>query len=323
MRFGLALLALLAALLAALQVGAADYGLQDVLKDETARTVMLEIRLPRLIVAALAGAALSAAGVLSQGLFRNPLASPSILGTEAGASLAAAFAFHAGLAFAAWWTLPLAAFGGALASTAVLFALARRGERNRPTPLATLLLAGFALNALLGAGTSLLLSLLLEDFQRSSAALHWLLGGFAGKGAEHIPTIALPAVLGFALAVRLAPRLDALSLGEDVAQSLAVDLASMRRATFGAVALLVGGAAAVSGAVPFVGLVVPHLTRSMAGPRHGTLLVLSTVNGATLMLLCDLVARTIRSPRELEVGVITALLGAPFFLALLLRKDRP
>lgn len=334
MKTGLALLALVAAFVAALAIGPSSHSLHDFaalldawlkgqpLDDslDTARTILLAIRLPRIVVAALAGAALSAAGVLSQGLFRNSLASPSVMGSEAGAALAAAVVFHLGAAYAHWLLLPAAAFAGALAATSVLFVLAR--HRGPTTPLATLLLAGFALNALLAAVTSLFLSLLLEDVQKSSAAMHWLLGGFGGKGWEHAGMMLAPLIIGFCLALTLTARLDVLTLGEEVAASLSVALPQLRRAAFIAIALLVGGAAAVSGAVPFVGLVVPHFTRRLWGPRHGPLLALSAINGATLMLLADLVARTVRAPRELEVGVLTSLLGAPFFLWLLLAKDK-
>ncbi len=334
MKAALALLAFAAAFLAALAIGATDHSLGDLVEIlralargaplddrlDTARTILFSIRLPRVVVAALAGAALAAAGVLSQGLLRESLASPSVMGSEAGAALAAAVVFHLGAAYLHWLLLPAAAFAGALGATSLLFLLARR--RGAATPLATLLLAGFALNTLLSALTSLFLSFLLEDVQKSSAAMHWLLGGFGGKGWEHAATMLPPLVLGLGLAAGLTARLDVLALGEEVAASLSVTLPSLRRATFAAIALLVGAAAAVSGAVPFVGLVVPHITRRLTGPRHGPLLALSAVNGATLMLVADLVARTVRAPRELEVGVLTSLLGAPFFLWLLVAKRR-
>lgn len=333
----LCILAFLAAATAALAIGASDHSLKDLagviaalargvpLDDrlDTARTIIFSIRLPRIVVAALAGAALSAAGVISQGLFRNSLASPSVLGSEAGAALAAASVFYLGAAYLHWLLLPAAAFAGALAATSALFVIARR--QGPSTPLATLLLAGFALNALLAAFTSLFLSLLLEDVQKSAAAMHWLLGGFGAKGWEHASMMLPPLALGFALAARLAARLDVLALGEEVAASLSVALPDLRRGAFAAIALLVGAAASVSGAVPFVGLIVPHATRRLAGPRHGPLLALSALNGATLMLVADLAARTVRAPRELEVGILTSLLGAPFFLWLLSRKpeERP
>ena len=329
---------LAAALLVALHFGASDFGLTDVAKAvrtiaagaplddhlQTALSILWTIRLPRIFVALLAGAALAAAGTVSQGLFRNPLASPSVMGSEAGASLMAAIVFNAGAAYIHWLTLPLAAFAGALAATSALYALAG-ARRTRAgvfgTSLATLLLAGFALNALFSASTSLFVSLLLEDQERAAAAMHWLLGGFAGKGFEHVTLILPPLALGLTLAWRLSPRLDGLQLGEEVASSLTIDLKKLQRHAFVVIALLVGAAAAVAGAVPFLGLIVPHWSRRFSGPHHRPLLLVSAINGGSLLVIADLLARILRAPRELEVGILTALLGAPFFLWLLLKGE--
>jgi len=284
-----------------------------------ARTVLLSIRLPRTLTAGLTGGALAAAGVASQGLFRNALASPSVLGTEAGGSFGAVLLFYFGAAYWHWLSLPLAAFVGALGATAFIFVLAARGPTRT---IEFLLLAGFAVNALAGALSSLVVSLSLEDYQKTGAIMHWLLGGFAGKGWEHVWMAAPPMVAGFALVIWLAPRLDVLALGEDVAASLSVDMRFLRRASIVAIAVLVGTAVAVAGAIPFVGLVVPHFTRLIAGPQHRRLVWLSTINGMSLVMLADLVARTIRAPAEIEVGILTSLIGAPFFLVLLLSQKK-
>jgi len=330
----LSLTALILALLASFAFGASNIGpsaalqsLRDALLGrapadqdaELARTILFDIRLPRLIAAALVGGALAAAGVVSQGLFRNDLASPSVLGTEAGGSLAAVLVFYLGAQHTHWVTMPLAAFLGALAATTLVFRLASRTLRM---PMETLLLTGFALNALFGALTSLVISLSLEDYQKAGAVLHWLLGGFAAKGWEHVAMGILPVTAGLAMLFALAPRLDVLALGEEVAASLSVDLVRLRRIAVIAMAILVGAAVAVGGAIPFVGLIVPHATRRLVGPSHRRLLVLSTLNGMTLVVIADLIARTIRAPAELEVGILTSLLGAPFFLMLLKRKRR-
>lgn len=284
---------------------------------ELARTILFSIRMPRLLAAALVGGALAAAGVVSQGLFRNDLASPSVLGTEAGGSLAAVAVFYLGAQHSHWVTMPLAAFGGALLATALIFQLARRQVRMS---METLLLTGFALNALFGALTSLVISLSLEDYQKAGAVLHWLLGGFAAKGWEHVTMGLVPMTAGLVILALIAPRLDVLALGEDVARSLSIDLPRLRQTAIVALALLVGAAVAIGGAIPFVGLIVPHATRRLVGPAHRRLLLLSTVNGATLVLVADLIARTVRAPAELEVGILTSLLGAPFFLTLLKRR---
>jgi iron complex transport system permease protein len=285
--------------------------------DSLAQTIFFSLRLPRAILALLCGAALAMAGVISQGLFRNSLASPSVLGTSAGASLAAVTLFYFGSAFWHWLSLPIAAFSGALVTTGLLLLLPRRRSSFSTE---SLLLTGFALNAFLGALTSFLLSLILEDQQKAAAVMHWLLGGLIGKGPEHTAMILGPLLLGGTSAFILAARLDILSMGEDVASSLGIDTGTLRLLAITSLALLVGGSVAVAGAVPFVGLIVPHFTRLLVGPAHRRLLLASAVNGMTLMLLADLAARTLRSPAEIEVGVLTSLLGAPFFLWLLLTK---
>jgi iron complex transport system permease protein len=279
-----------------------------------ASTILFEIRFPRMLVAALCGAGLAAAGVLSQGLFRNSLASPSILGTTTGGSLAAAMTFYFGAAYHHWLSLPASAFIGACVATYALYALSRRLLNFE---IHTLLLAGFALNALLGACTSLVISLMLEDQQKASAVMHWLMGGFSARGMEHFWMGLIPIVLGVVLALRITIKLDVLSLGEEVAQTLSVDIRSLWRLAVVAIALLVAGSVSIAGAIPFVGLMVPHITRLIFGPQHTRLLTLSMINGASLVLLADLVARTWRAPQETEVGVLISLLGAPFFVWLL------
>jgi iron complex transport system permease protein len=329
----MAVAALAAGLLLAVSLGSSDVRLGDVLSllgDQLARrplseqaqltsTIVWSLRAPRALVAALCGGALAVAGVVSQGLFRNGLASPSVLGTEAGGSLAAVITFYLGAAYAHWLTLPLAAFAGALAATGFIFRAASRGPG---ASLETLLLMGFAVNAMLAAATSLVVSLVLEDHAKAGAVLHWLLGGFTAKGWEHLAMGAVPAAVGLALALRLAPRLDVLALGEDVAATLSVDVRRLRLAAVVAIAALVATAVGIGGTLPFVGLLVPHLTRLASGPKHRLLIVVSALNGMTLVVLADLLARTLRAPSEIEVGVLTSLVGAPFFLALLFQRAR-
>ncbi len=310
------LVAFVASLAASLLLGAANLSELD---PEQARTILFSIRMPRTLVAALCGGALAAAGAASQGLFRNGLASPSILGTEAGGACGAALLFYAGAATWHWLTLPLAAFAGCLVATTGIFAVA---SRLRTPTLEFLLLVGFAFNALASALTSLVVSLTLEDYQKAQGVMHWLLGGFDGKGFEHVAMAVPPMVLGLIWITTLAPRLDVLSLGEHQASNLSIDLRTLRRGAIASTALLVGTAVAVAGAVPFVGLVVPHFTRLLVGPRHRRLILVSALNGMTLMLVADLVARTVRAPAELQVGILTSLLGAPFFLWLLWSSHR-
>lgn len=286
---------------------------------ETLRTILVDIRLPRVVVGALCGGALAAAGVLSQGLFRNSLASPSILGTSAGGATAATIVFYMGWHTHSLLALPLAAFLGALGATLLILWLCSRPEGRT---LEHVLLAGFTLNALLGALTSLVISLTLEDFQRAPAIISWLMGSLSGRGWDHVAVATLPLAVGWVLAARLARPLDLICFGEEVAASLSLDVARFKFIVIAVMALLVGVAVSVAGALPFVGLIVPHLTRFIAGPHHGRLLRLSTLNGASLVLLADLAARTIRAPQELEVGILITLIGAPFFAYLLVRHAR-
>ena len=285
----------------------------------TVQTILLQIRLPRIIVAALCGGALAAAGVASQGLFRNALASPSVLGTESGGSLGAVLLFFFGPEITHIFAMPLASAAGALLTMLLVLRLA---GNVRGTPLEVLLLTGLALSTWFSAIVSLVISLSLEDYQKAGAIMHWILGGFSGKGWEHVWMALIPTCLGIGLMLRLAPRFDVLSLGEDIARSLSLDLAHTRRLTIVTIALLVGGAMASAGALPFVGLVVPHLTRKLFGPSHLKLTLLSVINGMTLTILADLMARTVRAPNEMEVGIITALIGAPFFLWQLAQRPR-
>lgn len=281
--------------------------------------ILGEIRIPRIIAAGLCGAALAVAGCISQALFRNPLASPSITGTESGAALAAVIMFYSGTAFSSLYALPAAAMAGAALSTLVVFFLAKSKSRQS---LETLLLAGFALNTLFGAGTSLVISLALEDYQKSAAMMHWLLGGFQARGWEHV-TIGLAILaVGVLWSWLLAPKLDVLALGEEHAATLGIRTDRLRTQSILAIGILAGGAVAIAGAIPFIGLVVPHVTRMLTGPHNRRLVFYSLINGASLVLIADALARTLRSPSEMEVGIITSLIGAPYFLWLLLKQQR-
>ncbi len=329
--YGFSIILLCLSTLAALSFGSSGFSLNDCLtilfksltssqlsdSESLAKVVLFEIRFPRILVAGTTGAALASAGVLSQGLFRNSLASPSILGTTTGGSLVAACMFYFGAAYNHWFTLPLGAFFGACSATFLLFFIAKRFLGFH---IQTLLLTGFALNALLGAPTSLVVSMMLEDQQKAAAVMHWLMGGFSARGMEHFWMVSPAFAVGILIAINITKKLDVLSLGEEVAQTLSINLKSLWRTSIVCIALLVGGAVSVAGAIPFVGLIVPHITRLFCGPKHQRLLALSALNGASIVLIADLAARTLRSPQEFEVGVLISLLGAPFFMWLLSQK---
>jgi iron complex transport system permease protein len=311
-----ALLLLLALALASLAVG--DYRLGPVQlwrglarQDEMAATVLYQIRLPRVLVAILVGSALSGSGLVMQAYFRNSLASPGLLGVSSGGAAGAVIAIAAGWASASLFVLPSAAIAGAVLATGAVLLLAQHGASTE-----RLLLAGVALNALLGAVTSYVLSGYTLSYERNAQILFWLLGGLEDRTWEHV-FMALPIVAAAALLWPLGRSMDLLSLGADEAQSLGVDVPRLRRSMLGLTTVLTALATAVAGTVGFVGLIVPHVLRLIVGPEHRRLVPLSLVGGAAFVLACDLVARSVGGVR---LGVITSLIGGPFFLWLLRRK---
>jgi iron complex transport system permease protein len=270
----------------------------------------------------LVGAALAVSGAVMQGLFRNPLADPGLIGVSAGASLGAVSVIVLGATVLAPLTvelgvfaLPLAAFGGGLATTLLLYRVA---TRQGQTSVATMLLAGIALAALAMALTGILI--FIADDRQLRDLTFWGLGSLAGATWQKIGAIG--PVIGLALAAMpfLARGLNALALGEATAGHLGVPVQKLKYTAIVGVAAAVGAAVAVSGGIGFVGIVVPHLLRLSIGPDNRYLLPASALLGGTLLLLADAVARTIVAPAELPIGIVTAVFGAPFFLWILLRK---
>jgi len=286
--------------------------------------VLLEIRLPRVVLGILVGSVLAVAGAALQGLFRNPLADPGLIGVSTGAALAAGVAIVFGGGVAAILPgslggalLPAAAFAGGLAATAVVYFLAHRDGR---ADVSTLLLAGVALNAIAGAAMGLLV--FVSDDQQLRDLNFWLLGSLGGVTWDRLAP-ALPFLLAPILLMPLLARpLDALLLGETEAAYLGFRVESAKRLTVILAALGVGGAVALTGVIGFVGLVVPHLVRLVLGPGHRLLLPASALLGASLLLLADLLARTVVLPAELPIGIVTSCVGGPFFLWLLVRRGR-
>jgi iron complex transport system permease protein len=284
--------------------------------DPVVRAIVLDLRLPRTLLALSVGAMLGLAGAALQGFLRNPLAEPSVLGASNGAALGAVVALYFGLAASHEWTLPLLAILGALAALGILFALAGRSE----SPL-TLILAGIAVSTLAGAAISLALNLAPNPFAAMEIAT-WLLGSFEDRSIAHV-LIALPCIAaGLALLAWDGRALDALTLGEDGAAALGVDLARVRLRLLVGVAIGVGGAVAVSGAIGFVGLIVPHLVRPLTDRSPSALLWPSALAGAGLLTLADVAVRVIPAETELRLGVVTAFLGVPVFLVHLMRERR-
>jgi iron complex transport system permease protein len=280
-------------------------------RDELAAMILWNIRLPRIVVAALVGAALAASGVVMQAYFRNSLASPGLLGVSAGGSAGAVVAIGMGFAGTSLFVIPAAAVCGAFAATAAVLALARRGAGTE-----RLLLAGIALNALLGAVTSYVLSNFTLTYERNAQVLFWLLGGLEDRTWEHV-AMASPILLCAAALWPLGRPMDLLSLGSAEAQSLGVDVRRLQRRMIVLSTVATALATAVAGTVGFVGLVVPHVLRLLVGPEHKRLLPLAIVGGAAFVLACDVVARTAGNVR---LGIVTSLVGGPFFLWLLRKK---
>ncbi|MGQ0586411.1 MAG: FecCD family ABC transporter permease [Gammaproteobacteria bacterium] len=319
----------LAAATVALLTGPLDIGAGEVLRvlagggNEQSRAAVLDIRLPRVLLALLIGAALAQAGAALQGIFRNPLAEPGLVGISSGAALAAVglivLCQPAGLfeVVPARWALPVATFAGGAAATALVLRLALVDGQTR---VATLLLSGLALNAIAGAGIGFLSHVASDSALRS--VTFWMFGSLGRAGWAEI-VVAGPLLL---LAIMLLPReahaLNALLLGESEAGHLGVDVERLKRRVTGLVVLAAGAAVALAGIIAFVGLLVPHLVRLALGPDHRHLLPLSALAGALLLVLADTAARVMLSPTELPIGILTALVGGPFFLALLLHRRR-
>jgi ABC-type Fe3+-siderophore transport system permease subunit len=286
--------------------------------DPSTATIIRDLRLPRVLAAALVGGALAVAGTLLQGLFRNPLADPYVTGTSAGAALGAVGVIALGSDLAAT-LVPLAAFAGALISALAVWQLARLGGR---TTVLTVLLAGIILTSFAGALVTLLLFASDRLSLRLRAVLDILSGGVAVRATSELVVAAIVVALGVGLAIILGRRIDAFVFGEETAATLGVDPERTTIAVIGAAALLTGAAVALAGLVGFVGLVVPHALRPIVGATHRTLAIASFLAGASVLVLADLGARSIFAPGELPVGVLTGLLGAPFFLLLLVRARR-
>ena len=277
---------------------------------------MQEIRLPRALLGLMVGATLGLSGAVLQGYLRNPLAEPALIGVSASASLGAVLAIYTGLSAVFPPALPLAALAASV--VAVLIVQAMAGRRGG---VLTLILAGVAVSSFAGAMTSLALNLSSNPFA-ALEIMFWMLGSLTDRSMTHV-WLALPFMLaGWAALLTLGRALDALTLGGDTAASLGVD---MRRVQFLAVfgtAASVGAATAVTGAIGFVGLVVPHLLRPLTGGQPSRLLPTSALGGASVVLAADILVRIVAPERDLKLGVLTAIVGAPFFLYLLARSGR-
>jgi iron complex transport system permease protein len=276
-----------------------------------------QVRFPRVVMAALAGACLATAGALMQGVFGNPLAEPGVVGVSAGAAVAAATAIVFELTFAGTWTVAICAFIGGLITTTLVYVMSRDGGR---TEVVTLVLTGIAINAMTSAGLAFLM--FLGDTQAREEIVFWTLGSLNGSRWEYVGVVFPMAVVGIAAAMYLAPKLDLLALGDRAARHVGVDVERLRMSTIVVVAVLTAAAVAFCGIISFIGLIVPHLIRMVAGPGHRLLVPASALGGAVLLVLADLWARTLVAYADLPIGMLTALVGGPFFFWLIRRARR-
>ena len=281
-------------------------------------SIIWQIRLPRVLGAAIVGAGLAGAGVVFQGLLRNSMADPYLLGTSGGAALAATIAFMIpfSIGVATFGLVPVAAFFGALIAVLLVYRLARVGMH---TPITTLLLAGFAVSSMLSAIMSALMLLSRGTLER---VVLWTLGGVSASGWDMLLAVTPLIALGSVLAFLLSNDLDAFLLGEEQAAALGVNVERKKFVLLCVGALMTGAAVALSGLVGFVGLIVPHMVRIVLGPQHRLLIPASLLSGAIFLVIADLIARTVIAPQEIPLGVVTALVGAPFFVILLRRTKK-
>ncbi len=277
-------------------------------------TIIFYIRLPRVIIAAMTGAALAASGAVYQGIFRNPMADPYVMGTSAGASLGAtcAFMLPISIGFLSLGSVPLLAFAGSLVAVILVYGLAKVGDR---TPILNLLLSGMIVSSILSAIVSLMM------FVMPTGVLHglafWLMGGFSGRGWSNVAMITPYFILGLSIVLVFSRDLNALLLGDEPAMHLGIEVSKVTKALIVAASLLTACAVSSGGIIGFVGLVIPHVLRMCLGPDNRRLVPASLIFGSTVMMAADALARIVIAPQELPVGIITALCGGPFFVYLL------
>lgn len=280
-----------------------------------AEAALWAIRFPRVVMSLFIGAALAVAGLLMQAVFGNPLADPGIVGVSSGAAVGACSAIVFGLTFFGEWTIPLLAFASGLITTLCVYLLSRSGGK---TQVITLILTGVAINAFAGAALAFLT--FLGDTQAREQIVFWQLGSLNGSRWVQVAVVVPCVILGIAASFFLVRKLDLLSLGEKSARHLGVNVEALRLISIVVVALLVASAVSFAGIIAFVGLVVPHLMRLILGPAHLPLLITSILGGALLLVIADLVARTAIPYADLPIGMLTALVGGPFFFWLLRRS---
>lgn len=279
--------------------------------------IIFLVRFPRVLVAALAGTALAASGAVMQGMFRNPMADPGLLGISSGAGLGAVLAIKLGLTAVSIYLMPTFAFVGAFIAILAIYLLSYRKGK---VPVLTLILSGLAISTFIGAITNTVLTLS-YDYQVKEF-LFWSTGGLEGRRWEHVQLVVLPILISVALMFLFSRDLNVLLMGEEEAKSVGLNAGKTRTVLLILISVATASAVCVSGAISFVGLIVPHIMRLIVGPNHKILLPASAIGGAIFLVACDLISRVVAIPYEIGVGIITALVGAPYFLYLLLRNKK-
>lgn len=286
--------------------------------DNVDAQVFFVARLPRVIAAALVGAGFAVAGVVFQALLRNPLASPDTLGVSAGAALGAisVIAFHLDVSMFGVAAIPVASFAGSAGAFGIVYALSL--ARRRGTSSTVLLLAGVAISALLSAFNRFIT--LIADFTDTFRSVRWMMGSLDVGSYREIVAALVPMTIAFAIVFTLPRVLDLVSMGDEAAEARGVDVRKAERLALVGASLSTGAAVSLGGPIPFVGIIVPHMVRLFIGADHRLVLPAAALFGASFLIVCDLVARTVFGPVEPPVGTVTALLGGPFFLWLLFRR---
>lgn len=285
--------------------------------DPIVESTLWVVRFPRIVMALVVGAALAVAGAVMQAIFGNPLAEPGVVGVSSGAALGAASAIAVGASVLGVAGVAVAAFLGGLVATLLVYVVSRAGGR---TEVVTLLLTGIAVNAIAQAGIAFVL--FIADSASREQIVFWQLGSLGGSLWSQVLVVAIVTVPGVVIALALARRYDLLALGERNARHLGVDVERLRLVSIVLVALLTGAAVAFAGIIAFVGLVVPHLVRMIIGPAHRGLVLASALGGGALLVIADLMTRTLVAGAELPIGMLTSLVGGPFFFWLLYRQRR-
>ena len=307
----------------AVRVGAVGLSLSDVLAavrgtaDTATHTIVVGLRIPRVVLAALCGAALAISGATYQALLRNTLAEPYILGVSSGAALGAVAATVLGLDRLSAWIIPAFAFAGALAAIVLVLRVAL--VAGRVLDRRTLLLAGVVVGAFCNA--AVLLFLTFADAESFRSAVFWMMGSLAGATWQHVLLLAVPLVIGGVVLFGLARSLNLLAVGEPTAAALGVPVEQVKYLCFALASVLAAAAVAVSGVIGFVGLIIPHAVRLLWGSNYRQLLPATALLGAIFLVVADAAARTVAAPTELPIGVLTALVGVPVFVLLLRRRD--